>query len=205
MPTHLLLALAGFAFVASITPGPNNLMLLASGVKFGFRRTIPHMLGIGVGFVVMLLVIGLGLGQLLLVEPRIYQALRIACLLYLLWLAWKIARSGPVSVTETDGRAEPLNFIGAALFQWVNPKAWAMCLTATTAYTVAANYIPSLLIAALVFGLINLPSVSVWTLFGVGLRRYLQDPLRVRVFNFAMAALLLLSVLPIFFETGTGG
>ena len=205
MPTHLLLALAGFAFVASITPGPNNLMLLASGVKFGFRRTIPHMLGIGVGFVVMLLVIGLGLGQLLLVEPRIYQALRIACLLYLMWLAWKIARSGPVSVTETDGRAEPLNFIGAALFQWVNPKAWAMCLTATTAYTVAANYIPSLLIAALVFGLINLPSVSVWTLFGVGLRRYLQDPLRVRVFNFAMAALLLLSVLPIFFETGTGG
>ena len=124
MPTHLLLALAGFAFVASITPGPNNLMLLASGVKFGFRRTIPHMLGIGVGFVVMLLVIGLGLGQLLLVEPRIYQALRIACLLYLLWLAWKIARSGPVSVTETDGRAEPLNFIGAALFQcpgWIFP------------------------------------------------------------------------------------
>ena len=204
MPTHLLLALAGFAFVASITPGPNNLMLLSSGVKFGFRRTIPHMLGIGFGFVAMLLVIGFGLGQLLQVEPRIYQVLRVACLIYLLWLAWKIASSEPLGSEQSNARTAPLNFTQAALFQWLNPKAWAMCLTATTAYTVADNYIPSLLIAALIFGLINLPSVSVWTLFGVGLRQFLQDPVKVRIFNIAMAFLLLLSVLPIFFENAPG-
>ena len=204
MPTHLLLALAGFAFVSSITPGPNNVMLLASGVNFGFRRTIPHMLGIGFGLVVMLLIIGLGLGGLLRIEPRIYAGLRITCFAYLLWLAWKIATSGPIKEEDKDRRGVPLTFLQAALFQWINPKAWVLALTATTAYTDANNYIPSLLIIALLFGLISQPSVSVWTLFGVGLRQILRDPIRVRIFNFAMAALLLASALPILFEIAAG-
>lgn len=200
MPGELLLALAGYAFVMSMTPGPNNLMLLTSGVNFGFRRTIPHMVGVGLGFIVMLVLVGLGIGQLLQANPTVYAALKYLSLLYMTWLAWRIARSGPINSDSAETVGEPLTFIQAALFQWLNPKGWAAALTATTAFTIPENFGPSLLIVAAVFAVVNVPSVTSWTAFGIALRGVLAAPRAVRVFNILMATLLMASMLPIAWE-----
>lgn len=196
MPGNLLLSLMMFAMASSVTPGPNNLMLLASGANYGFRRTIPHILGVGLGFLVMMVVVGLGVGQMLQASPAVYTALRVASLLYMGWLAWRIATSGPVGGTSNP-HAKPMTFLQAMLFQWVNPKAIAMGLAATATYTDPARYVPSLLVVALVFGSINLPCVSLWAGFGVALRNWLKDPVRLRVFNVTMAILLVVSFLPL--------
>jgi threonine/homoserine/homoserine lactone efflux protein len=197
MPGELLLALTSYAFVMSITPGPNNLMLLASGVNFGFRRTIPHMLGVLCGYIVLLLLVGLGIGQLLRANPQIYTGLKYASIAYMAWLAWKIARSGPVNSGSPDNAGEPLTFMHAALFQWLNPKGWAGALTATTMFTLPDNFLPSLLIVAAVFAAANVPSATTWTVFGIALRGVLEAPRSVRVFNILMAALLMASIVPI--------
>jgi hypothetical protein len=194
MKPETLLALSIFAFVTSVTPGPNNMMLLASGVNFGIRRTIPHMLGIAAGFTAMLLVVGLGLGAIVTAVPAVLVALKVASAAYMLWLAWRLATSG--SFGAGAGPARPMRFIEAAGFQWINPKAWAMALTATSVYTQPDAFYLSVVIVALVFGAINLPSVGVWAGFGVGLRGFLAVPARLRVFNVAMAVLLALSVVP---------
>lgn len=196
MSIDLLLALAGFAFVTSVTPGPNNMMLLASGVNFGFRRTVPHMLGISLGFVLMLFIVGLGIGQVLQANATIFSALKIASFAYMLWLAWKIANSGPVEGGGEASTGKPMTFLQAALFQWVNPKAWAMTVTGTAAYTVPESYLLSLGVMGLVFLVVNFPTVGIWTGFGVGLRTLLQDPMKVRVFNIVMAVLLVASMVP---------
>lgn len=197
MTVDLFMALLGFAFVSSITPGPNNLMLLASGVNFGFRRTIPHMLGIGIGFTLMIFLLGLGLGKVFELYPVLYKALRIVGGLYVLWLAWKIANSGPVG--EGRSRGTPFSFVQAALFQWINPKAWIMAVTAIATYTLPNEYLWSVLLVGLVFGSVNLPCVSTWALFGVGLRRLLNDNRVLRLFNIAMAVLLVLSLAPLLY------
>lgn len=194
MSPEMFWALAAFSFASSVTPGPNNIMLLASGVNFGFRRSIPHMLGIGIGFVFLMLCIGLGLGQLLDRLPALHGVLKIAAAGYMLWLAWKIANSGPLE--EKTGGAAPLTFIQAAAFQWVNPKAWFMALTAVSLYTVPANYPVTLLIAALVFGVINLPTVSLWCGMGTLVRHLLTNPATLKIFNIAMAILLVASLWP---------
>ncbi|MBC8036993.1 MAG: LysE family translocator [Rhizobiales bacterium] len=198
MTADLFIALVTFAFVSSITPGPNNLMLLASGVNFGFRRTIPHMLGIGVGFTFMVIVVGLGLGELFKAFPAIYTALRVVGGLYMLWLAWKIANSGPVGEGRSAGT--PITFIQAALFQWVNPKAWVMAVTAIATYTLPNNYLWSVLLVGLVFGGVNLPSVSTWALFGTALKHVINHPRVLRVFNITMAVLLVLSLAPLVYH-----
>lgn len=200
MPAELFLALASYAFVMSITPGPNNLMLLTSGVNFGFRRTIPHMLGILCGYIVMLLLVGLGIGQLLRATPEIYTALKYASLIYMGWLAWRIAQSGPIAAADENSTGEPLTFLEAALFQWLNPKGWAAALTATTAFTLPDNFLTSLLIVAAVFAAASVPSATTWTAFGIALRGALQDPQRIRVFNILMALLLMASIVPIAWE-----
>jgi threonine/homoserine/homoserine lactone efflux protein len=194
MTVEALLALSVFAFATSITPGPNNMMLLASGVNFGFRRTIPHMLGIGFGFTAMLVVVGLGLGAALTASPSLLTVLKLVSAGYMLWLAWRLASSG--SIGSAVGAAKPMRFIEAAGFQWINPKAWAMALTATTVYTRPDAFLATVLVVALVFGSINLPSVSVWAAFGTGLRGFLAIPARMRVFNIVMAGLLALSIVP---------
>ena len=196
MPFQLLAALSLFAFVASITPGPNNIMLLASGVKFGFVRTLPHMFGVGIGFMIMIMAVGLGIDQAFKAFPVLYTILKWVSVVYMVWLAWKIANAGPVK-SDASGAEKPMTFLAAALFQWVNPKAWAMILTSVTAYTVPGNFLISLLIMTAIFGAINIPSIACWTGFGVGLREFLQDPARVRVFNYSMAALLLASLIPV--------
>ena len=194
MSLEVLLALVVFAFVTSITPGPNNLMLLASGVNFGFRRTIPHMLGIAAGFFTLLLAVGFGLGVLLESSPWFYIALKTAGGAYLVYLAWRIAFARALG--EAKAGARPLSFAGAALFQWVNPKAWVMALAAMAAYTSAEHYAWSILVVGIVFAAVNLPSVSAWAGFGTVLRSWLSDPRRLKVFNLAMGVLLVLSLWP---------
>ncbi len=194
MSPEILLALAGFSFVSSVTPGPNNLMLLASGVNFGFRRTIPHMLGIGAGFAFLLVCVGFGLGQVLEIFPLAFTGLKIAGGLYMVYLAWQIAVSGPVAEGASTGR--PMTFLQAAAFQWVNPKAWVMAVSSMALYTDPERYWFSVLIVAAIFAIINVPSVSLWAGMGVGLRGFLANPQRLRIFNVTMAVLLVASLWP---------
>lgn len=194
MQLDLLTALVAFAFVSSITPGPNNLMLMASGANYGFWRTIPHMLGVGIGFTLMIVLVGLGLIGIFDRYPLSYTILTIFSLGYLAWLAVKIATaSAPRRGTVTG---TPMTFLQAAIFQWVNPKAWAMALTAITAYAPDRS-VPAILVVAGIFGIINLPSVSIWTVIGQEIRRFLGSPVRLRTFNWTMAALLIASMAPL--------
>lgn len=203
MTLELLLAFVAFAFVTAVTPGPNNVMMLASGVNFGFFRSVPHMLGIAFGMTVLVASVGVGLGGLFRAYPLLYEVLRLVGAAYLVYLAWGIARSG--APTKSGGAGDrPLGFVGAAAFQWVNPKAWVMALGAVTAYVPLDGYFRNVLVVALVFGLVVVPSVGVWAGFGTGLRRFLGSPGRVRAFNVAMALLLVLSLYPILAE-GLGG
>jgi threonine/homoserine/homoserine lactone efflux protein len=195
---ELLAALALFAFVSSITPGPNNTMLMASGANFGFRATIPHGLGVSLGFFLLVVAVGLGLGGLFAAYPPLHDILTVAGTLYLLWLAWKIASSKGLGVGE--GAARPQTFLQAAAFQWVNPKAWAMALGAVTAYAPRENYVLNILLISAVFTAINLPCVMTWTGFGVGLRRFLGRPAVLRAFNLGMALLLVVSLVPALME-----
>lgn len=190
MDTDALLALLAFALVTTGTPGPNNLMVMASGANFGLRRTAPHILGIAIGVAVMILTIGAGLSRLFEAVPWLLPILRVVAVTYLLFLAWKIATAAPPDAAAAPGR--PMSFLQAALFQWVNPKAWAMALTTVSVYA-APSEAP---LAALVFAAIALPVVSAWTLAGAGLGRILAEPRRLRWFNRAMALLLVASTLP---------
>ena len=194
MTYDILLALAIFAFVSSITPGPNNLMLMASGANFGFRRSIPHMLGIGIGFVVMILLVGAGLIQIFDAYPITYTLLKSFSVIYLMYLAWKIAHAAPVDADTNKGN--PLTFLQAAAFQWVNPKAWTMALTAITAYTPDRS-LEAIFVVGAIFGAINLPAVSSWTVLGQQMARWLQSPAQLRAFNWLMAGLLVASLYPV--------
>ncbi|KAB2659410.1 LysE family translocator [Brucella tritici] len=196
MSVEIFLALLVFAFVSSVTPGPNNLMLLASGVNFGFRRTIPHMLGIGVGFFILLLAVGFGLGALIETVPSFYAALKFAGGAYMLYLAWKIAMSRSIGEAKHRDKAEPMTFLQAAAFQWVNPKAWVMAITGIATYANHDNYYVAVLLVSAAFAIVNLPSVSVWAGFGTLLRNWLSDPVRLKWFNLIMALLLVLSLWP---------
>lgn len=194
MNFETLTALALFAFVSSATPGPNNLMLMASGANFGFLRSIPHMMGISIGFMVMVFAVGSGMTQVFDQFPQAYDVLKIASVIYMLWLAWKIAHAAPV--TKSANAGSPMSFLQAAGFQWVNPKAWAMALTAVTVYVGDASIL-WLAFAAALFAVVNLPSVSLWTVAGQQMQRILTNPRRLAVYNWSMATLLVLSLYPV--------
>lgn len=185
-------SLITFAFVSSITPGPNNLMLLASGMNFGFRRTLPHMIGIGVGFMIMIVLMGLGLTHLFDIFPVSYTVMQVLAVLYLLYLAYKIATAAPPEGAPPRA-AKPFTFLQAALFQWVNPKAWVMALSAITLYCPTRDG-AAVFMVALAFGVVNVPCVGLWALLGDQLRRYLKSPTALRVFNYTMAFLLVASL-----------
>jgi len=176
-----------FALVSSITPGPNNLMLLASGANFGFRRSLPHMLGISLGFAFMALLVGLGLAQMFELYPVLKFVLKVLAVIYMLYLAWKIANAAAPKAAAEAGK--PFTFLQAAAFQWVNPKAWAMALTAVTVYAPNQELVVIVLVAG-VFSAVNLPSVTVWTVLGQQMQRFLVNNMRLRLFNIVMALLL---------------
>lgn len=193
--------MAAFFFVSSITPGPNNIMLASSGLRHGFRRSVPHMLGISAGCMAMLLVVGMGAGQMFERWPPLHTLLKLACSIYLLLLAWRIA-TAPVALAaapaaSASAREQPMSFWQAAAFQWVNPKAWAMILGVVALYIPSGPFALHLALATLIAGAVNLPSISVWTWFGVGLRHWLRSAGRMRAFNRVMAALLVASLVPI--------
>ena len=187
-------ALVAFAFVTSITPGPNNMMLMASGANYGVRRTVPHMLGVAIGFVVMAVLVGAGLAQVFVAVPALHSALKVVSVAYLLYLAWKIATAAPPTPAGPVGK--PMTFVAAALFQWVNPKAWAMALTAVTVYA-PSQTLAGLTLVAVLFGIVNLPAVGAWAMLGQQMRRVLTNPLRLRAFNVGMAVLLVASLYPV--------
>ncbi len=195
MTLEMILALAGFAFATSITPGPNNLMLMASGANFGVSRSVPHMLGISLGHAFMLVMIGLGLIQLFEAFPLLHTAMKVLSVAYLLFLAWKIARSASPAEGKTAGK--PFTFLQAAGFQWVNPKGWFMALTAITVYSPSES-LAAIVTVATIFALVNLPSILIWTCLGQSLRRFLTTASRLRMFNWTMAALLVASLALIF-------
>lgn len=189
--------LALFAFTASATPGPNVLMLAASGVNFGFKRTIPHMMGIVIGFPVMIILVGLGLGEMFERVPLLHQILKVIGVAYLLWLAWKIANAASVSGDKTTAR--PFTFLQAAGFQWVNPKAWIMAVSAIATFaTLDSAFAGQVMMIAAVFGLVGIPSVIIWAGFGTGIRHYFKSERHLRLFNRTMALLLVASLIPSF-------
>lgn len=197
MPSETLLAFITYAFVTSVTPGPNNTMLLASGLNYGFVRSLPHVLGISIGFAVMVMGVGAGLGRLFEAYPSLYTVLRIVGGAYLVYLAWQIATAAPMGDASTHGR--PFGFWKAAGFQWVNPKAWIMAIGAITAYLPAGGSMQAVVVLSLLFALVNVPSVTVWVTFGTTLRRWLTDLRHLRVFNVSMAIMLVLSLYPLLF------
>ena len=198
MSLSLLGPLAMFALVSSITPGPNNVMLASSGLNFGFRRSVPHLLGVNLGFTLMIFLVGIGLGSVFQQVPQLYTVLKYAGAAYLLYLAWKIANSGSMDDGETRGK--PFTFLQAAAFQWVNPKAWVMAVGVVATYTPQNGFFANLVIATVVCGVVNLPSIGIWVTFGTALRRVLHRPWAVRAFNVSMALLLVASLYPVALE-----
>ena len=197
MSLQTLLALAGFVFVMSISPGPGNFLLLASGANFGFARSVPLILGISVGFLSIVFLVGVGLGPVFERWPEIYLALQIACGVYVLWLAWKIASSRSLGSGEAKVD-EPVGFIAAAMLQLFNPKAWAVALIVTVSYTAPERLLLSLALVLAVIAVVNIPALSVWALSGAALRQALSRGRRIVIFNIAMAVLLLVSMAPVF-------
>lgn len=199
MTFEFLTALSVFAFVASITPGPNNLMLMASGANYGYLRTIPHMAGVVVGFTTMLLLVGVGLIKIFDTVPASYLVLKVVSIVYLVYLAWRIATAAAPGEASAEG-GKPFTFLQAALFQWVNPKAWTIGLTAITVYAPTRS-LGAILLLMMIFTAVTVPSISLWTLVGQQLRSLLTNKMRLRVFNGLMAALLIASLYPALIST----
>ncbi len=188
-----LLPLATYCFVMSITPGPNNVMVTASGVTFGYRRTIPHMLGISLGCGFQIVLVALGMGTVFERSPQLQDWLRWVGAAYLVYLAWRLLQAGLV-VGAALGRARPLSFIEAAAFQFLNPKAWMIAVTTATVF-LPKEMSPLLgsFYMALVLAVVNYPSISVWTLFGTGMRRLLGSPRLRQAFSIGLALTLVLT------------
>ena len=194
----LLIAFAVFAAVMFFTPGPNNIMVMSSGLTYGFRRTLPHIAGVVIGFAFMVGAVGVGFGTVFIAFPVLQTILKYAGAAYLVYLAIVIAMSGAPKPGET-GRG-PMTFWGAAMFQWVNVKGWVAIIGTITAYAGIASFPFNIVIQVVTFLVMGTASITTWTLFGSALRPFLTSPRAVRGFNIAMAALLLASLYPVFME-----
>jgi threonine/homoserine/homoserine lactone efflux protein len=191
------LAVLFFAVTMSITPGPNNFMVTAAAANFGFRPTVPHILGISIGFPVMIVLLGIGPGLALTQHPDWHAALKLVGGAYMLFLSWKIATASAPGGGNGEGR--PLSFLQAAAFQWLNPKAWGIALGAITAYTnVGGRVLLETLIIGAVFAPVCVLCVSFWAWGGVAIGQRLRSPPAIRRFNIAMAVLLIVSLVPLF-------
>ncbi len=197
MPPDLF-AFVLFAVATSVTPGPNNIMVAASAANHGVRATVPHMLGVNLGFGLMVALVGLGLAGPLAVSPALHAALRWIGGAWILWIAWSIARADPTVPAAGRTARDPMGFGAAALFQWVNPKAWVLAIVTSTTYTVPGhNLAVQVLLLGAVFAVVGVPCILSWALLGAGAGRVLRSPAQLRKFNAVMAALLVLSMLPL--------
>ena len=194
MTPEQIAAFAVFAFATSITPGPNNTMVIASGANFGLRATIPHLMGIDLGFAVMVIAVGAGLGGVFALYPVLHTVLKYCGAAYLIYLAWKIATAG--EPRASGAAARPMTFLEAALFQWLNPKAWMSAIGAVATYTPAEGFFANLTIVALVFALVMAPCITLWAAVGTALRGVLTNPVYLRIFNVTLALLLVASLYP---------
>ncbi len=199
MSNSLLLAFVMFAVVMFFTPGPNNIMLLSSGLTYGFRRTVPHIMGITVGFAFMVGAVGVGLGTVFIAYPVLQTILKYAGVAYLIYLAAVIAMSKPVDPDQQKGRG-PMTFWGAAMFQWVNAKGWVMVIGTITAYAAIAAFPLNIVIQVVLSLILGAVSCTTWALFGTALRPLLTSPTAVRAFNIVMALVLLASLYPVFMD-----
>ena len=199
MSNSLFVAFLMFALVMFFTPGPNNIMLLSSGLTYGFRRTIPHIAGITVGFAFMVAAVGFGLGAIFIAYPVLQTILKYVGAAYLVYLAWQIGMAEP-SAPEQDARGRPMTFWGAAMFQWVNAKGWVMVIGTITAYAAIAGFPWNILIQTVISLAMGAVSTVVWALFGTALRPVLTSRAAVRAFNIVMALLLLASLYPVFMD-----
>lgn len=200
MTPDQLLDFSAFAVVTSVTPGPNNMLLTASGLGFGFRRAVPQIIGIVVGVMVMTLAVGFGLGTVFQTLPIIQTLMKLAAILYLSHLVWGLARAD--GIEGAAGLSRPIRFIEAALFQWINPKAWLIMVSAVALYTPVEGFFTNLVTIATLIGLISVMSASLWAGFGRFMRQLLRSRLRIRLFNLTMAALLAATIVPLLFEIG---
>jgi len=197
----MIMSIATFTLSTVITPGPNNIMLLSSGLTFGYKRTIPHMLGIMIGFPFMVLLVGLGLGFIFEKFPIIFSILKIIGIIYLFWMAFKIANNKSSFNVKKGKESKPFTFLQSAAFQWVNPKAWIMAITAISVFVTSKDdNLIQILIIAFIYMISGVISTNTWTAGGVVLKRFLKSEHSVRIFNITMAILLIASVLPIIIE-----
>lgn len=195
---HLIPMLA-FMVAAAFTPGPNNIMLAASGANFGFIRTVPHFIGVTIGFLALMLVVGLGLGVLFEQLPILQQIFRVAALAFILYLAWRIANSGRSQ--DQKSRSRPLNFWEASSFQLINPKGVVMAITVNASFiSPDADYTVQFIVLVLAFTIITLLSVMTWAGFGLIIGRWINTDRRQNIFNIIMAGLLIMSILPVAFD-----
>jgi threonine/homoserine/homoserine lactone efflux protein len=199
MSHSLLIAFVIFATVMFITPGPNNIMVLSSGLTYGFRRSVPHIAGITIGFAFMVGAVGLGFGTIFIAYPVLQTILKYAGAAYLIYLAAVIAMSEPVTPGQ-DNRRGPMTFWGAAVFQWVNVKGWVMVIGTITAYAGIASFPWNIAIQVLLSLMLGAVSTSIWALSGSSLRSFMTSPRAVRAFNIVMAVLLLASLYPVFMD-----
>jgi threonine/homoserine/homoserine lactone efflux protein len=196
---EIIIAIFVFSFSATITPGPNNIMILASGLNFGTFKSLPHYLGICFGFPIMVMLVGLGFGFIFESFPLVHTYIRIVGIIYLLFLSWKIATSAPNTLNAKQ--ATPFSFLQAVVFQWVNPKAWIMATSAVAAFTSGDTEILfQVLIIALTFMIVAFPSTGLWLFCGVWLKKILNSPSHQRIFNIGMALLLILSITPVTYD-----
>jgi threonine/homoserine/homoserine lactone efflux protein len=199
MSQPLLIAFIVFAAVMYFTPGPNNIMLLSSGLNYGFRRTLPHMAGVVIGFAFMVGAVGLGFGTIFIAYPVLQTILKYAGAAYLIYLAAAIAMSEPVAPGQ-DNRRGPMTFWGAAMFQWVNVKGWVMVIGTITAYAGIASFPWNIAIQVVLSLLLGVGATAIWTLSGSSLSAFMTSPKAVRAFNIVMAVLLLASLYPVFMD-----
>lgn len=198
---ELYIAIFIFAASTTVTPGPNNIMMMSSGVNFGLKRSLPHLLGICLGFPLMVAGVGIGFGSLFEKFPLIHEIIKVSGVLYLIYLAYLVATSAPSSLEGSTKEAKPLTFMQAALFQWVNPKAWVMATGAVAAYTTQdTGMMLQVMFIALSFLIVSLPCVGIWLIGGTWLKRFLKEVKYQRAFNVSMATLLVISILPVLNE-----
>ena len=195
----MLLSITSFTLAGVMTPGPNNIMLLSSGLTYGYKNTIPHILGVMLGFPLMVIFVGLGIGAVFEVFPMLFTILKVIGVSYLFWMAWQIANSnGDIKTSKNN---KPFSFLQAATFQWVNPKAWVMAITSTLSFITNPEHgFVQVCIIAFIYMLSGFVSTNSWTLGGVYLKKLIKNALHVRIFNVTMAVLIVASVLPVIFE-----